>query len=259
MKGLSGCIALVTGATGLLGKAITLRLAASDVRVIVASRRIEKAKEWISEQASDCATKLFPVELDLTDESSIEFAFEQMAKKVGVPTILIANASLRDGLAIPFEQLIHDNFVQLFKVDVAGHFLCARNIVTRLGSDKTASLVFLSSIYGIVGVDHSIYPPGMLSTPPQYAAVKAGMLGLVRYLAALWGQQGVRVNAIVAGGVRSASRQSDEFVSNYARKTMLGRMAAPEEIANAVAFLSSDEASYITGECLVVDGGFSAW
>ncbi|WP_198469856.1 SDR family NAD(P)-dependent oxidoreductase [Acetomicrobium sp. S15 = DSM 107314] len=259
MKGLSGCIALVTGATGLLGKAITLRLAASDVRVIVASRRIEKAKEWISEQASDCATKLFPVELDLTDESSIEFAFEQMAKKVGVPTILIANASLRDGLATPFEQLTHDNFVQLFKVDVAGHFLCARNIVTRLGSDKTASIVFLSSIYSIVGVDHSIYPPGMLFTPPQYAAVKAGMLGLVRYLAALWGRQGVRVNAIVAGGVRSASRQSDEFVSNYARKTMLGRMAAPEEIANAVAFLSSDEASYITGECLVVDGGFSAW
>ncbi len=104
-----------------------------------------------------------------------------------------------------------------------------------------------------------IYPPGMASTPVQYAAVKGAALGLTRWLAAFWGARAVRVNAVVAGGIASGERQPEEFVRAYSRKTMLGRMASADEIASAVAFLASQEASYVTGECLVVDGGFSAW
>jgi len=259
MKGLSGRIALVTGATGLLGCAITRRLAAANVTVLVASRHAEKAKKWISEQSSEYASKLIPLELNLTNENSIKFVFEKIVRKVGTPTILVANASLRDGLATPFNKLTYSNFNRLCEVDVAGHFLCARYLVEQLSSDTRASIVFLSSIYSIMGVDQSIYHSGMSPTPVQYAAVKSAILGLTRYLAAFWGRRGVRVNAVLAGGVRSVTRQSDEFVRNYASRTMLGRMATPEEIASAVAFLASDDASYITGECLVVDGGFSAW
>ncbi len=258
MRGLSNRVALVTGATGLLGGAITHRLVAEGAKVVVASRQAKKAEAWIAQQANEFTNMLVPLELDLADEHSIRSALEWLTTHVDIPTILVANASLRDEIAKPFEQLSHDSFSRLFEVDVAGHFLCARYLVEQLSPGTTASIVFLSSVYALVGVDHSIYPVGMAPTPVQYAAVKSGILGLTRYLAALWGKRGVRVNAVVSGGIRSVL-QSDEFVSNYARKTMLGRMASPEEIASAVAFLASDDASYITGECLVVDGGFSAW
>jgi NAD(P)-dependent dehydrogenase (short-subunit alcohol dehydrogenase family) len=259
MKGLSDRVVLVTGGTGLLGTAIAQRFASAKATVAVASRRAEKADSWIRKEAAEDAARLVPLELDLADERSIELAFTKMVEQVGVPSILIANASLRDSLATSFDDLTYDNFSRLFEVDVAGHFLCARYMVERLAPDAPASIVFVSSIYALVGVDHSIYPVGMQPTPVPYATVKSGILGLTKYLAALWGRRGIRVNALVAGGVWSPTRQPEEFVFNYSRKTMLGRMATPEEIANAVAFLASEEASYITGECLVVDGGFSAW
>lgn len=259
MRGLSDQIALVTGATGLLGSAITRRLIAEGATVVVASRSAQKAQNWIEEHGKEYVDKLVPLEFDLADEGSINSAFQWLARQVGIPTILIANASLRDGFSRPSVQLSYDSFSRLFEADVTGHYTCARYMVEQLVPETRVSIVFLSSVYALVGVDHSIYPTGMVHTPVQYAAVKSGTLGLTRYLAALWGQEDVRVNAVVAGGVRSSARQPDEFVRNYARKTMLGRMADPEEVASAVVFLASPEASYITGECLVVDGGFSAW
>jgi NAD(P)-dependent dehydrogenase (short-subunit alcohol dehydrogenase family) len=99
----------------------------------------------------------------------------------------------------------------------------------------------------------------MTPTPVQYSAVKAAAEGATRWLAAAWGERGVRVNALVAGGVASKQRQSSEFVKRYSEKTMLCRMALADEVASAAAFLASDEASYITGHCLVVDGGLTAW
>jgi NAD(P)-dependent dehydrogenase (short-subunit alcohol dehydrogenase family) len=257
MKGLQGRIALVTGGTGLLGSAISTRLAAEGATVIIASRDLGKAKRWIDQNQS-AAGKYIPVQLDLSDEKSIRDCLDKIGSEAGVLTIIVANASVREGLAETFEKVTHDSFAKLFEVDVAGHVLLLRNTVDRL-SGRSASFVFLSSIYGQVGVDHSIYPEGMPPAPVQYAAVKAAALGTTRWLAALWGARGVRVNALVSGGVSSKGRQPEEFVKNYSEKTMLQRMASPEEVASAAAFLASDDSSYITGQCLAVDGGLTAW
>ncbi len=258
MKGLAGRVALVTGGSGLIGSAVVRRLLAEGTTVVITSRTAEKAESWAADQSVPGTAKLIGIPLELGDEQSIANALNHLAETVGIPTILIANASLRDGLATPFDELDHASFSRLYNVDVAGHFICARELIKQLAG-QAASFVILSSIYAVNAVDQRIYPAGMAPTPPQYSAAKAALLSLTRTLAARWGEQGVRVNAVVAGGVRSSQRQSDEFVTNYSNKTMLNRMAQPDEIANAVAFLASDEASYITGESLMVDGGFSAW
>lgn len=251
MRGLKGKTALVTGGTGFIGSAIVRRLAEEGVQVFVGSRDADRAANWIAHQPSEYQENLQPIAITLDNDGSIRSVFDS----IETPHLLIANASRREELATPFSDVQHQHFTELFKVDVAGHFLAARLMVEKLAG-QSGSIIFLSSIYGVVGVDHSIYPPGMSPTPVQYAAVKAGMSGLTRYLAALWGRQNIRVNTVVAGGVRS--RQQESFVQNYAAKTALGRMAVPDEIASAVAFLASDDAAYITGHDLVVDGGFIA-
>ncbi len=259
MRGLSGKIAMVTGATGLIGGAVVHRLAAEGAMVIVASRQLEKAQQWIEDQTGINQENLIPLEINLEEENSINNAFAQLKSMEKLPTILIANASQRDGVDVTFEDLSHAGFNKLFEVDVAGHFIAARKMVDELPPETSANIVFLSSIYALSGVDPSIYPEGMLQTPIQYAAVKAGGLGMIRFLAGKWGHRGIRVNAIVSGGVRASDRQENEFLRNYNRKTMLGRMAKPHEVASSVAFLASEEASYITGASLSVDGGWLAW
>lgn len=259
MKKLAGQVALVTGGTGLLGGAVIHRLAQEGATVVLASRDLQKAQAWIETQTGIAGGSLVPAQLDLADAGSIRRAFSRMRSEVGPPTILIAGASSREALAEDDPEAIHGSFTQLFAVDVVGHYLCGNLLVEGLAEGTPASIVLLSSIYAIAGVDQAIYPPGMKATPAAYAAVKAAVIGLTKYLAALWGDRNIRVNAIVSGGIRSSARQSDDFVRAYSHKTMLGRMAEPEEIANAAVFLSTRDSSYITGECLVVDGGFSAW
>ena len=258
MRGLNGSTALVTGATGVIGGAIARRLVDEGALVLVVSRSLEKAEAFIKREPGR-AQRLRACALDLCDGDSISAALETLERAGTFPEVMIAAASVREGLGTPVRELSHAHFTRLFAADVAGHYLCARGIVERLAPGRAASFVWLSSIYADVGVDQRLYPSGMAPTPVTYAAAKAGVGGLVRYLAAAWGERGVRVNAVVSGGVQNPSRQLGDFVQRYAHRTMLGRMAQADEIAAVAVFLASAEASYITAQTVSADGGFTAW
>ena len=251
---------LVTGGTGLLGKAIAERFVESGETVIVTSRDIDTADQFCERQNADLVDERWvPVELDLRDSDSIHAAVETLLGADLYPTRIVANASARDALGPGFNEITHEEFAHLFEVDIAGHVLLARTLRSRAPDECSIdSLTLMSSIYARQGVDDRIYPGGMSPTPIQYTAVKSAMEGVCRSLATRWRPE-TRVNVVIAGGVRSEDRQDPEFVEAYSQKTLVGRLAEPGEIADVVKFLASDSASYVTGHSLVVDGGYSTW
>jgi NAD(P)-dependent dehydrogenase (short-subunit alcohol dehydrogenase family) len=250
---------LITGGTGLLGEQIAESFAEDEYRVIVTSRDFETVADFCEKKDADEQSKQWvPLELDLASPESITTAVETLKQMEIYPSSIVANASCRDALGGSFEDVGHEDFGQLFEVDVAGHTILARDLLAAQASSNLNSVTFISSIYAIQGVDTRIYSGEMLPTPVHYAAVKSAMEGLARSLASRWGPE-IRVNVVVAGGIESKQRQGEAFSEAYSNKTILNRLAKPEEVADTVQFVASDQASYITGHSLVVDGGYSVW
>ena len=129
---------------------------------------------------------------------------------------------------------------------------------------KKGSIIFLNSIYGILGQDLNLYQDTNIQPNPIYSLIKGGLQNFVKNMASFYGTKAIRVNSIITGGVEghiagSKKKQSKNFKLNYAKKTFLKRMADPKEIASGVLFLSSDASSYITGSNLIIDGGRTIW
>lgn len=150
------------------------------------------------------------------------------------------------------------------EVNFDGCFLVAREAVKAFLAKPVqgGSLIQISSIMGMMGHDKRIYEGAeyegnAINTPVAYAAAKAGVLGLMRWVAVEYADQGIRSNAIAPGGV--ASGQNEEFMARYNARIPMGRMADRSELAGAMLYFASDASSYVTGQCLLVDGGLSAW
>lgn len=256
---------VITGACGLIGKALCKGLSEAGANIAVCDIDYEKAIET----AKSLNEGSFPVELDVTDKNSIVKAKDFIISKTNKIDALINNAAVND-IFNKNESLLEQSMFENFPLDVweksirvnlTGTFLSCQIFGSEMAQRKKGSIINTASTYGVTAPDQSLYKDEsgnqMFYKSPSYPSAKGAIISFTRYLAAYWGKFGVRVNTLSPGGV--FDNQDKSFVENYSKRTMLGRMANPEDYCGAVIFLASDASSYMTGANLIVDGGWTAW
>jgi len=251
---LKGKIALVTGAIGQLGRQFCHALAREGATVWVSDLDINRCKAVVSQLSENLSH--YPLIMDVADPESVQSAFSEIKKVSGSLDILINNA----GIAVftPFEERTLDAFMNVFKVNAGGTFLCIQAAAKLMRAQKTeGSIINIGSIHGMVSGDPRIYTDCSRKTAECYGASKAAIIHMTQYFAVHLAEFGIRVNCISPGGV--FNNQGKDFVENYNYRTPMGRMAKETELAGTAIFLASDEASYVTGQNIAVDGGWTAW
>ena len=201
------------------------------------------------------------VEADLEDESSYAGLSDTLAQAFGRLDILVNNAAFAGdagltGWAVPFEEQSAATWRRALEVNLTAAFELTRLLAPMLRKSGKGSVVNMASIYGVAAPDFSLYEGTAMGNPAAYGASKGGLIQLTRYLSTALAPH-VRVNAISPGGVRRG--QPEEFQERYCERTPLGRMGREEDFKGAMAYLASDLSEYVTGQNLLVDGGWTAW
>ena len=250
-------IAVVTGGIGLIGKPVSIGLAQAGAKVYVTDIN-EKEGSKIEKNYKKSDLKLKWIKLDITDINSIKTIIKKIIKKDKKIDIWVNCAYPRTSdWSDKFEDIKYESWKKNVDMHMNGYFICCQQIAEQMKKQKFGCIINFGSIYGIVGPDFSIYHRSNMTMPAAYSAIKGGIINFTRYLSTYYAKHGIRVNAICPGGIYN--NQPRTFVKNYEKKTPMGRMGKPEEIAGSVIFLASDAASYITGHILVIDGGWTAW
>lgn len=254
---LTGKTALITGAGGYLGSAMANALAEAGATVACASRDQDRAHQSASNLPSESGQRHFGVAIDQLDEASMEAGFQATIDRTGQVDILINNG--QQGPANDLTDVTTQQF-QSQLANASGYFHLARlahdNALQR---NETASIVMIGSMYGIVGSYPDAYEGVCTASPVAYHALKGGVIQMTRHLAVYWAKDQVRVNCLSPGAFPNPDKVPGGLVERLTPKCPMGRMGLPHELKGAVVFLASDASSYMTGQNLVIDGGWTAW
>lgn len=242
---LSNKIILVAGASGLLGKAIADRI------------KSEGGICFSADIHLDTNIEAGTIHLDITDPSSVQAAIDLVCKRHGRLDGLVNTAYPRtQDWGRKFEEIELESWRKNTDMQLNSVFILSQLVLERMKRQRSGSLINLSSIYGVVGPDFSVYEGTTLTMPAAYAAIKGGIVNFTRYLASYYGPFGVRINCLSPGGI--FDNQPEAFVKNYEAKVPMQRMGTTQDIVGPVCFLLADESSYITGQNLIVDGGWTS-
>ncbi|MDB4409464.1 SDR family oxidoreductase [Gammaproteobacteria bacterium] len=247
----------ITGGAGHLGTAMCEALAELGANVVIGSRDKEKSNSITNKLREEFGVQASAVQLDITNPESIEEALLLIEKEHGGLDILVNNAW--SGKKNTFESISIDDWKYDIDVCLNGVFYTVKKAFPYLKKTKGV-IVNIASMYGHVAPDYKMYAGTDHANPPSYGAAKAGVIQLTKYLASFLSPHGIRVNAISPGPFPfSDIVKNAEFMGALEAKTMLNRLGNPEDLKGAIALLSSDASSYMTGQNICVDGGWTAW
>jgi NAD(P)-dependent dehydrogenase (short-subunit alcohol dehydrogenase family) len=261
LMSLKGRTALITGATGEIGQEIAITIAelGGDLLLVdrpdsdydIVKRRILK-KYNVNIESIDC---------NLESESSRQLLIEQVNGYDKELNIIINNAAFvgdsnLKGWVTDFENQSIETWRRAMEVNLTSAFHLSQGCAPLLRKSKKSSIINIASIYAINGPDYSLYDGTDMGNPAAYAVSKGGLIQLTRWLATTLAPD-IRVNAISPGGV--LRNQPKEFIQRYNARTPLGRMATEEDFKGVIAYLASDLSQYVTGQNLLVDGGWTTW
>ena len=238
---LDGKTALITGATGGIGSAIAKTLYNQGARVILSGTNQEKLEKLALEISSDCKY----IQCNLSNHSDVENLFDKAEELLGQVDILVCNAGItKDNLIL---RMKNDDFDQVIDVNLKSTFILNRNAIKKMIRRKNGRIINIASVVGLTG------NPGQAN----YVASKAGIIGMSKSMAQEVSSRGVTINCVAPGFIESPMTEilNEQQKQAILSKIPCGRMGSSQEIANTVAFLASEEASYITGNTLHVNGG----
>jgi len=265
---LEGKVALLTGATGYLGKVFAECLLSAGAKVILYGKDSvislgNSFKSKYGNRLVDC------YEVDFYDEGKYRQSLYHAVNENESVDILVNNAfefSKDTGFNDPsgkLEKISRKQWMRTFDSGVYWHALATQIVGEKMKQHGSGAIINICSMYAIVSPDPALYQGTTMFNPPSYGAAKAALLAFTRYVASFYGQYGVRCNAIILGafpniGADSYNSVNDqEFLDRLAKKTVLGRVGKPDDLKGALVFLASDASGYITGQGIVVDGGWT--
>lgn len=237
-------VAFVTGASRGIGRSIALTLCRAGFDIVVASPEIEKNEE-VAEEIRACSGEAMTLNLDVTSPESVKEGFAKALKDKSRIDVLVNNAGIaRDGLAVRMKP---SDWELVLKINLNGAFLCTQQVLPGMMKNRWGRIVNIASVVGQAGA------PGQAN----YAASKAGLIGLTKALAQEMASRNITVNAVAPGYIQTdmTAVLPEERRQHILTQVPLGRIGKPEDIAGAVKFLASEDASYITGQVLAVNGG----
>uniref|UniRef100_UPI0040479B89 oxidoreductase n=1 Tax=Algoriphagus sp. TaxID=1872435 RepID=UPI0040479B89 len=245
MDKLKDKIIIVTGGNGLLGKEIIKKL------------MTEGAICFNVDINHNTSNDLSCIQCDITDPESIDKAIQLVINNFNHIDGLVNNAYPRtEDWGLKFEDIDFHSWQSNVDWQLNSYFYFTQQVSKFMVKQGFGSIVNMASVYGVVGPDFTVYDSTEMTMPAAYSAIKGGIVNFGRYLASYLGPSGVRVNTISPGGI--FDNQNPIFISNYNKKVPMRRMGLPHDISPAVSFLLSDDANYITGHNLIVDGGWTA-
>ena len=244
-KNLSGKVAFVTGASRGIGRAIALRLAADGAKVALNFASNSAKAEAVKAEIESTGAEALLVQGDVSDFQTVTELIKRVVDEWGRIDILINNAGItRDNLLLKMSE---DDFDKVISTNLKGVFNCTKSVTKLMMKQRTGRIVNMSSVVGLKGN----------ISQANYAAAKAGIIGFTKSAARELASRGVTVNAVAPGFINTdmTAALSEKVKEVMLQEIPAGRMGTPEDVANAVAFLVSDQAAYITGQVLSVDGG----
>jgi len=251
-------VVIITGGAGLIGKSYVEACAQYGARVFLADIDDKKATKVVDSARKKTKNfNIFYQRCSIVDKNDIKKLIDVVLKKYGRIDALVNNAYPKNkNFGRIYEDVTYGDFTENLSLHVGGYFLMSHEVSRVMVEQKSGVIVNAGSIYGSVAPRFEIYEGTKMTVPVEYSAIKGGLVNFTRYLASYLGKYNIRVNCISPGGI--FDNQNQKFVKRYSQKVLIGkRMAEVDDLTGVLVFLLSDASKYVTGQNIVVDGGWT--